>query len=155
MLGIGCGFDGRGANRFEVFQPKGEASEYTIPDTREGWVESVRWLLNSYLIRGRRPIQFDYRLIRPAGTPIKTFGGTAAGAEPLKRLHHQIHRVLRGEVGKLLGMVAIADIGNLIGVCVVSGNVRRSAEIFLGDLKDEAFLNLKNPKVFPERNAYA
>ena len=154
MLGIGCGFDGRGANRFEVFQPKGEASEYTIPDTREGWVESVRWLLNSYLIRGRRPIQFDYRLIRPAGTPIKTFGGTAAGPEPLVRLHRRLKQLLNEQVGKKIGMVTIADIGNLIGVCVVSGNVRRSAEIFLGDATPE-FIHLKDADAYPERNAWS
>jgi ribonucleoside-triphosphate reductase len=42
----------------------------------------------------------------------------------------------------------------MIGVCVVSGNVRRSAELLIGRLDDKDFLNLKNPKVFPERNSY-
>ena len=48
----------------------------------------------------------------------------------------------------------IADIGNLIGVCVVSGNVRRSAELLIGRIDDEDFLNLKNADVYPERNSY-
>ena len=48
----------------------------------------------------------------------------------------------------------IADLGNLIGVCVVSGNVRRSAELLIGRVDDDNFLNLKNAEKFPERNSY-
>jgi hypothetical protein len=47
----------------------------------------------------------------------------------------------------------IADIGNLIGVCVVSGNVRRSAELLIGRIDDKDFINLKNPRAFPERTS--
>jgi adenosylcobalamin-dependent ribonucleoside-triphosphate reductase len=56
--------------------------------------------------------------------------------------------------GQTLTRVDIADIGNLIGVCVVSGNVRRSAELLIGRIDDEDFLNLKNNQRFPERNSY-
>lgn len=45
----------------------------------------------------------------------------------------------------------IADIFNSIGACVVAGNVRRSAEICLGDVEDETFINLKNYTINPER----
>jgi ribonucleoside-diphosphate reductase alpha chain len=55
----------------------GENYTYEIPDTREGWVESVRLLINSYLKPNQANVKFDYDLIRPLGAPIKGFGGTA------------------------------------------------------------------------------
>lgn len=155
MLGVGVGFDTRGAKRGFVIQaPQQPAVTYVVPDTREGWVESVRLLIESYLKPAQTALEFDYSLVRPAGEPIKTFGGTAAGPAPLRRLHESIARVLAGRAGEPLTTTDIADIGNLIGVCVVAGNVRRSAEILLGELDDPDFLNLKNPEVFPERNSY-
>ena len=155
MLGVGVGFDDKGADKdFMIFAPRGEELHYTIPDTREGWVESVTLLINSYLKLDQSPVEFDYSQIRPAGTRIATFGGTAAGHEPLEKLHGHIRRIFTGRFGGKLSRVDIADIGNLIGVCVVSGNVRRSAELLLGRLDDDNFLNLKNSKEFPERNSY-
>jgi adenosylcobalamin-dependent ribonucleoside-triphosphate reductase len=59
-----------------------------------------------------------------------------------------------GRDGQKLTRVDIADIGNMIGVCVVSGNVRRSAELLIGRHNDETFLSLKNAEAFPERNSY-
>lgn len=154
MLGVGVGFDDKGADKdFVIYSPT-EGDTYVIPDTREGWVESVASLINSYLKPDTKSPVFDYSEIRPAGTPIKTFGGTAAGAEPLIRLHGHIRRIFDGRKEEKLTRVDIADIGNLIGVCVVSGNVRRSAELLLGRIDDETFLNLKNVKQFPERNSY-
>jgi hypothetical protein len=155
MLGVGVGFDDKGADKdFMIFAPRGEELRYTIPDTREGWVESVTMLINSYLKLDQSPVEFDYSQIRPAGARIATFGGTAAGHEPLEKLHGHIRRIFTGRFGGKLSRVDIADIGNLIGVCVVSGNVRRSAELLLGRLDDDNFLNLKNSKEFPERNSY-
>lgn len=154
MLGVGVGFDDKGADKdFVIYSPT-EGDTYVIPDTREGWVESVASLINSYLKPDTKSPVFDYSEIRPAGTPIKTFGGTAAGAEPLIRLHGHIRRIFDGRQEEKLTRVDIADIGNLIGVCVVSGNVRRSAELLLGRIDDETFLNLKNVEQFPERNSY-
>jgi ribonucleoside-triphosphate reductase len=154
MLGVGVGFDDKGADKdFTIYEPT-EGDTYVIPDTREGWVESVTALINSYLRPDQKAPLFDYKEIRPAGTPIKTFGGTAAGHEPLEKLHTLIHKLFKGRAGEKLTRTDIADIGNLIGVCVVSGNVRRSAELLIGRADDETFLNLKNPEVFPERNSY-
>jgi adenosylcobalamin-dependent ribonucleoside-triphosphate reductase len=154
MLGVGVGFDDKGADKdFALYDPT-EGDTYVIPDTREGWVESVATLINSYLKPDTKKPVFDYSQIRPAGTPIKTFGGTAAGHEPLLRLHDHITKMFSNRAGEKLTRVDIADIGNMIGVCVVSGNVRRSAELLMGRLDDEEFLNLKNPERFPERNSY-
>ena len=154
MLGVGVGFDDKGADKdFTIYEPT-EGETYVIPDTREGWYESTAALLNSYLKSDTKSPVFDYSEIRPEGTPIKTFGGTAAGSEPLKRLHAYIVKMFAGRGGEKLTRVDIADIGNLIGVCVVSGNVRRSAELLMGRIDDEDFLNLKNAEKFPERNSY-
>ena len=154
MLGVGVGFDDKGADKeFIIYEPKGE-QEYVIPDTREGWVESTDILINAFLRPDQKTPSFDYSQIRPAGVPIKTFGGTAAGHEPLERLHMHIVRMFSGRAGERLTRIDIADIGNMIGVCVVSGNVRRSAELLIGRIDDDNFLNLKNPEKFPERNSY-
>ena len=155
MLGVGVGFDDKGAEKgFNIYAPSDVEVEYVIPDTREGWVDSVSMLINSYLKSEQSTIKFDYSQIRPAGEPIKTFGGTAAGHAPLERLHNHIRKIFNGRAGESLTKKDIADIGNLIGVCVVSGNVRRSAELLIGSIDDQDFLNLKNSAVFPERNSY-
>ena len=154
MLGVGVGFDDKGADKdFLIYEPK-EQEVYVIPDTREGWVESVAMLINAYLRADQKNPVFDYKEIRPAGAPIKIFGGTAAGHEPLEKLHNYIHKLFKGRAGEKVTRTDIADIGNLIGVCVVSGNVRRSAELLIGRLDDDTFLNLKNVERFPERNSY-
>ena len=154
MLGVGVGFDDKGADKDFTIYPCQEGEEYVIPDTREGWVESTAALINSYLKPDTKCPIFDYSQIRPAGTPIKTFGGTAAGAEPLIKLHGHITKIFGNRAGDKLTRRDIADLGNLIGVCVVSGNVRRSAELLIGRIDDKDFLNLKNSEAFPERNSY-
>lgn len=156
MLGVGVGFDDKGADKdFIIHSPKADSvNAYVIPDTREGWVESVCLLINSYLRADQSVVEFDYSNIRPAGAPIKAFGGVAAGPDPLIKLHKHLRKKFNGRSGELLTRLDIADIGNMIGVCVVSGNVRRSAELLIGRLDDQNFLNLKNAEVYPERNSY-
>lgn len=154
MLGVGVGFDDKGADKgFEIYEPAG-FQEYVIPDTREGWQESTVALINSYLKPDQKIWEFNYDQIRPYGAPIATFGGTASGPDPLFKLHTAIRNLFIGRKGQALTRKDIADIGNLIGVCVVSGNVRRSAELLIGRIDDEDFLNLKNAERFPERNSY-
>jgi adenosylcobalamin-dependent ribonucleoside-triphosphate reductase len=154
MLGVGVGFDDKGADKgFDIYTPKG-TSEYVIPDTREGWAESTTALINSFLKPDQPMWDFNYDNIRPYGAPISTFGGTASGPEPLLSLHNRIRNIFLGREGEKLTRKDIADIGNLIGVCVVSGNVRRSAELLIGRIDDQDFLNLKNAEKFPERNSY-
>ena len=151
MLGVGVGFDDKGADKeFIIYAPQGEYA-YDIPDTREGWVESTATLINAYLKPDTKTPVFNYEAIRPAGEPIRTFGGTAAGADPLIKMHQYIHDLFKDRAGQKLTRRDIADIGNMIGVCVVSGNVRRSAELLIGRIDDEEFLNLKNYEKYPER----
>jgi ribonucleoside-triphosphate reductase (thioredoxin) len=155
MLGIGVGFDTLGQDKqMSIYAPSEPASVYEIPDTREGWVESVRLLINSFLRQNQAVQEFNYDLIRPLGSPIKGFGGVASGPAPLIDLHTRIRNVVGSRAGEMLDSRAIVDIVNLIGTCVVSGNVRRSATLALGTPEDDGFINLKNPEVFPERNSY-
>ena len=155
MLGIGVGFDTLGQDKkMPIYAPSEPASVYEIPDTREGWVESVRLLINSFLRQNQAVQEFSYDLIRPLGSPIKGFGGVASGPAPLIDLHTRIRNVVGSRAGEFLDSRAIVDIVNLIGTCVVSGNVRRSATLALGVPEDKGFINLKNPEVFPERNSY-
>jgi adenosylcobalamin-dependent ribonucleoside-triphosphate reductase len=155
MLGIGVGFDTLGQDKqMSIYAPTEPAIVYEIPDTREGWVESVRYLINSYLRQNQSIQEFTYDLIRPLGAPIKGFGGVASGPAPLIDLHTRIRNVIGSRAGELLDSRAIVDLVNLIGTCVVSGNVRRSATLALGAPNDKDFINLKNAEVFPERNSY-
>jgi adenosylcobalamin-dependent ribonucleoside-triphosphate reductase len=155
MLGIGVGFDTLGQDKkMAIYAPTEPESTYEIPDTREGWVESVRMLINSFLRQNQSIQLFNYDLIRPLGAPIKGFGGVASGPAPLIDLHTRIRNVIGSRAGEFLDSRAIVDIINLIGTCVVSGNVRRSATLALGAPNDKDFINLKNAEVFPERNSY-
>lgn len=126
MLGVGIGWDTKiKEKQLEIFSPLNETVEFIVPDTREGWAESIRVLVNSYLKVDQKRIVFNYDEIRPYGEPIKGFGGTASGPEPLIRIHKKIAELFEQEIGKTLGTVLLADIFNLIGTCVVAGNVRR------------------------------
>ena len=152
MLGIGVGFDTRGADKLTIYEPEGEPTLHVIPDSREGWCDSVDILLRSFFLPGHAPVEFDYSLIRAAGEPIKRFGGVAAGPEPLIRMHKEISRILGAAVGGTFSSTLIVDVANMIGKCVVAGNVRRSAEIALGFPDDKDFLQLKDWEINPERN---
>ena len=155
MLGVGVGFDTKGAGEIIVkgVQKKRDEQVFEIPDTREGWVESLKLLLESYF-HGTAPIEFDYARIRPAGEPISGFGGVASGYEPLAEVHKDIREVLEKNNGKPITITTIVDIMNLIGKCVVAGNVRRTAEIVFGDPNSEEYLDLKNYEVNPHRDQY-
>lgn len=147
MLGVGVGFDTQGAGKINVLGPKNEEQALVIEDSRQGWVESLRALMNSYFL-GHSRLVMDYSRIRKAGEPIKRFGGIAAGSDPLRKLHEEVSRVLQARIGSTLSSVDITDIMDMIGRCVVSGNVRRSALLSLGSSGDKDFLQMKDPNKF-------
>lgn len=150
MLGIGVGFDTLGANEHIEIRKGPGSLNYQIPDSREGWVESVKMILDHYLSGGADPT-FDISLIRPAGSPIRGFGGVASGPGPLVRLHDSLRGQFEGRDGDYISSADIVDISNKIGVCVVAGNVRRSAEIAIGEVDDKSFLGLKDYDANPDR----
>ena len=155
MLGVGVGFDTKGAGEIVIkgVDKNRDEQVYEIPDTREGWVESLKLLLESYF-HGQAPMEFNYSKIRKAGEPISGFGGVASGHEPLLEVHESIRKVLEKNSGEPITITTIVDIMNLIGKCVVAGNVRRTAEIVFGDPDSEEYLDLKNYKVNKHRETY-
>lgn len=156
MLGVGVGFDTKGAGTIKIYQPiQDNAETYVIPDTREGWVESVNRILISYFEPGKPALKMDYSKIRPKGRILKTFGGVSSGPEPLIELHEKLIIKLSSIKNEdTLKMRDIVDIMNFIGKCVVSGNVRRSAEIAMGEYNDTEFIELKNYDKNPDRMDY-
>ncbi len=151
MLGGGVGFsvtnpEALGVVRQGTVQHLNEAdADYIVPDKREGWSQAVLQALRAYL-GGRDDstyLTYNTSLIRPAGAPIRTFGGKASGPGILVEGIEKITAVLNGAVGRHLTSVEVLDIGNIIGSVVVAGNVRRSAEIALGRPDDIDYINAK------------
>lgn len=150
MMGIGVGFGTEGMDKLVLHEPKG-AVPHQVADSREGWCIATGNLLRAFFLPNRKLPFFDYSQIRPAGSEIKGFGGIAPGAGPLIRLHESLVSLLYHREGQVLTSTDIVDIMNQIGKAVVSGNVRRSAQIGLGNADDGAFLDLKNWDVNPVR----
>jgi ribonucleoside-triphosphate reductase len=143
MVGIGVGFDTLGANTFSVKEPQWTEETLLIEDSREGWVKSVHILLDGFIL-GKKVPNFDYSAIRGKGEPIRGFGGTSSGPDPLIELHNNLKELLSPKVGQEVDSVDIVDIENLIGRCVVAGNVRRSAALAIGQSEDREYLTMKN-----------
>lgn len=155
MCGVGVGFNTttKSQQLFSIDDlPK---QTYVIPDTREGWVHSIRLLLAAYLGKLGVNIQFDCSLIRKAGLPIRGFGGTSSGPDPLILLHDRIRLNCEAYIrGNINWVHLVTNLSNCVGEAVVAGNVRRSSEIALGNPRDMSFLNLKDYEKHPERMAW-
>lgn len=152
MHGVGVGFRPmRGS--FDLYEPQSTYT-YVIPDTREGWVEAMRLLLTAFKNGSPLP-EFDYSKIRKFGEPIRTFGGTASGPDPLKQMLDTMTDLCYTFIRETYDVIRFfTDLANLIGVCVVAGNVRRSAEIALCEMSDPIFMDLKNYERYPYRQQF-
>ena len=151
MLGSGVGFN---IQREHVYQlPKVKArvkverrdvndADFIVPDSREGWVELLQRVLEASFVTGE-DFTFATHLIRSKGSPIKGFGGTASGPEDLVWGMIEINKILNKKSGQRLSPVDCLDVMNIIGRIVVAGNVRRSAQIALGDSDDIEYLRAK------------
>ena len=118
-------------------------ADFIVPDSRMGWVSLLRKVLESYF-KTNESFTYSTILIRGAGEVIKGFGGKASGPLPLIEGIEGISTVLQSREGKKLRSVDVLDIFNILGSIVVAGNVRRSAEVALGDSDDILFLRAKN-----------
>lgn len=117
---------------------------FLVPDSREGWVEALALVIDAHFGTPKaKSITIDVTDIRPEGARIKGFGGIASGAKPLVELLHWVNNLLNGHVGERMTSVMATDIMNYIGKTVVAGNVRRTAEIALGDASDNDFVTMK------------
>jgi ribonucleoside-triphosphate reductase len=121
-------------------------ADFIVPDSREGWVRLLgKTLKAAFLSHSPEKGTFTYstQVIRGAGSLIKGFGGVAQGPEALVEGITEIAKILEKRRGKKIRPIDALDIMNLIGWIIVSGNVRRSAQIALGDPDDLEFINAK------------
>ena len=153
MLGVGVGFDTKGAGKIMIKRPKDEIKSFVVPDSREGWVEGLKVLLESYFY-GKKRVEFDCSKLRKKDELIKGFGGKSSGPAALVQLKSNIEKVLDKNIDIPITITSIVDIMNYIGVCVVAGNIRRTAEIAFGDPTNDEYINLKNYDLNPDRMAH-
>ena len=152
MLGGGVGYNVQPKYVYElpsinhcptITRVDSDDCDFIVPDNREGWVKLLSKVLKCFYYSGR-DMTYSTNSIRAKGKKIKSFGGVASGSESLVLGIDQIVDVLRSRYRQKLRPIDCLDIMNIIGSVVVSGNVRRSAEIALGDVSDHAFINAKN-----------
>lgn len=113
-----------------------------VHDSKTGWAVSFRELL-SLLISGRVP-KFDLSDLRPAGAPLKTFGGRSSGPGPLEELFYFAIDMFVNAAGRKLTSLEAHDLLCKIGEIVIVGGVRRSALISLSNLSDHRMRDAKS-----------
>lgn len=113
-------------------------ADFIVPDTREGWVKLLGKVLKAHFYSGEG-FTYSTQLIRGRGEMIKGFGGVASGAATLVEGMELILGIINERRGQQLRPIDCLDIMNIIGWIVKSGNVRRSAQIAIGDYDDLEF----------------
>lgn len=161
MLGCGVGFNIQKEyvyqipklqkKKIKIVRQDDAAADFIIPDTREGWVRLLGKVLKAYFYSGEG-FTYSTQLIRSKGALIKGFGGIASGPEDLVWGMNEICKILNERTGKKLRPIDALDIMNIIGSIVVAGNVRRSAQIAIGDYDDLEFLKAKRWDLGPIPN---
>ena len=151
MMGGGVGYSVRREDVHELPKIKENVkiihldtkdTDFIVPDSREGWVALLRKVLRSYFTNGK---SFSYStiLVRGYGEKIKGLGGTASGSSILIEGIENICKIFNTREGKKLRSIDVLDACNIIASIVISGNLRRSASIALGDPDDYLFLRAK------------
>jgi hypothetical protein len=151
MLGSGVGYNIQKEYVYELPSPRqanvirhdSKDADFIVPDSREGWVSLLQRALETHFY-GRGSFSYSTMLIRSKGAPIAGFGGVASGPEELCWGITEISKVLNKRAGKKVRPIDCLDIMNIIGYVVVAGNVRRSAQIAIGDMDDLQYLNAKS-----------
>ena len=116
-------------------------STIIVADSKQGWARALKELIGMLYV-GQIP-QWDLSRVRPAGSPLKTFGGRASGPEPLESLFKFCINVFKAAAGRKLNSVECHDIVCKIGEVVVVGGVRRSALISLSNVSDDRMRHAK------------
>ncbi len=150
MQGTGVGYSVESQNIEQLPQIQKQTGvklpKHVIADSKEGWCEALTLGLKTWY--SGKDIEFDYSMIRPAGSRLKTMGGKASGPEPLRNLlDFSRERILRRQ-GRRLRTIDAHDIICKIGECVVAGGVRRSAMISLSDLDDVELRDAKKGQFY-------
>ncbi len=150
MCGTGVGFavESYNVQKFPqiAYQTGKKLPKFVVPDSKEGWADSLALGMKTW--SEGNDIEFDYSELRPAGARLKIMGGKSSGPEPLIRLHNFTRQIMLERQGKRLRNIDLHDIICLIGDCVVSGGVRRSAMISLSDLDDRDIRHAKDGQFY-------
>jgi ribonucleoside-diphosphate reductase alpha chain len=125
---------------------EGRTRRFVIGDSIEGWSDSIKVLIKSYLGSKRSSkIKFDYSDIRPKGARLVTSGGKAPGPQPLKECIVKIKGILDAkEDGGKLETLEVHDIVCYIADAVLAGGIRRAALISLFSAYDEEMISCKS-----------
>lgn len=150
MQGCGVGYAVESQNIQQLPQIEKQTGEklatHVVADNKEGWCDSLTLGLRTWY--AGKDIDFDFSMIRPAGSRLKTMGGKASGPEPLRSLlAFARERILRRQ-GRRLRNIDAHDVICKIGECVVAGGVRRTAMISLSDLDDVEIRDAKKGQFF-------
>ena len=113
-----------------------------VADSKLGWAKAFKELIGMLYI-GQIP-KWDMSKVRPAGAPLKTFGGRASGPDPLESLFNFCVTTFKGAAGRKLTSLECHDIVCKIAEIVVVGGVRRSALISLSNLSDDRMRHAKS-----------
>ena len=161
LCGCGTGFSVQKhhiAKLPNLVKSKNGSKKFVIEDSIEGWSDAVGVLVSSYFdgcdlfpeYNGKN-ITFDYSLIRPAGSYLKSSGGKAPGPEPLKKALNSIKKVLDNAVKSGLGKIKPIEAYDVVmysADAVISGGVRRSATICVFSPDDEEMAKAKTGSWF-------
>ena len=139
MNGTGVGFT---VETFQVEKMPMIAEEFydtdttiVVADSKLGWAKALKELV-AMLYTGQVP-NIDTSHVRPAGSPLKVFGGRASGPEPLLETFAAFINAFKSATGRRLNSLECHDLMCWVASCVVVGGVRRAALISLSDLTDE------------------
>ena len=144
LCGVGVGFsvERQYINKLPEVPKLFDSKSYiSVHDSKEGWAKALRQLI-ALLYAGEIP-KWDVSEVRPAGAPLKTFGGRASGPAPLEDLFRFVIRTFKAAQGRKLKSIECHDILCKIGEVVVVGGVRRSAMISLSNLSDDRMRHAK------------
>jgi ribonucleoside-triphosphate reductase len=145
MTGCGVGFsvERQAIAKLPVVSEDFHETETVIKvrDSKIGWASAYRELI-AMLYTGQVP-KWDLTALRPAGSPLKTFGGRSSGPGPLDDLFKATVRIFRNAAGRKLQSIECHDLMNHIASAIVVGGVRRSAQISLSNLSDDRMRNAK------------
>ena len=150
MQGCGVGFSVESQTIEQLPQIQKQRGKrlptHLIADSKEGWCDALTAGLQTWY--AGHDIDFDYSLIRPAGSRLKVMGGKASGPEPLRALLNFAREKILNRQGRRLRPIDAHDIICKIGECVVAGGVRRTAMISLSDLDDIDLRDAKKGQFF-------
>lgn len=148
MQGTGVGFsvESKFVSKLPTVAKLTDAiAEYQVEDSAIGWADAVFFAVTNAW-KGYGNLNFDYSLVRPRGSRLKTKGGRASGPEPLQKALSFITETIFKAEGRQLTTLEVYDICCALAEVVVVGGVRRSAMISFSDPNDESMRHAKDWK---------